>query len=100
PTSATSTPSLHDALPILEKDVPALIIEPAKDDYVRWAIKMNEQLPKEKQFRIYMPGYDSFEGTPLQSLHLCPFEPAAVPGAMVRSEEHTSELQSRFDLVC
>ena len=68
---------------LLEKDVPALIIEPAKDDYVRWAIKMNEQLPKEKQFRIYMPGYDSFEGTPLQSLHLCPFEPAAVPGAMV-----------------
>ena len=29
---------------LLEKDVPALIIEPAKDDYVRWAIKMNEQL--------------------------------------------------------
>ena len=68
---------------LLEKDVPALIIEPAKDDYVRWAIKMNEQLPKEKQFRIYMPGYDSFEETPLQSLRLCPFEPAAVPGAMV-----------------
>ena len=33
---------------LLEKDVPALIIEPAKDDYVRWAIRMNEQLPEEK----------------------------------------------------
>ncbi len=68
---------------LLEKGVPALIIEPAKDDYVRWAIRMNETLPEEKRFRIYMPGYDSFEGTPLRTLHLCPFEPAAIPGAMV-----------------
>lgn len=68
---------------LLEKDVPALIIEPAKDDYVRWAIKMNEILPEEKKFRIYMPGFDSFEGTPLEPLKLCPFQPAAVPGAPV-----------------
>lgn len=68
---------------LIEKDVPALIIEPAKDDYVRWAIKMNETLPEEKKFRIYMPGYDTFEGTPLSTLKLCPFEPAAVPGAPV-----------------
>lgn len=68
---------------LIEKDVPALIIEPAKDDYVRWAIKMNETLPEEKKFRIYMPGYDTFEGTPLNTLKLCPFEPAAVPGAPV-----------------
>src|SRR5207249_10703072 len=25
---------------------------------------------------------------------------AKIPGSMTRSEEHTSELQSRFDLVC
>jgi len=68
---------------LIEKDIPALIIEPAKDDYVRWAIKMNETLPEEKKFRIYMPGYDTFEGTPLSTLKLCPFEPAAVPGAPV-----------------
>ena len=68
---------------LLEKDVPALIIEPAKDDYVRWAIRMNEQLPEEKKFRIYMPGCDNFEGTPLSPLKLCPFQPAAIPGAPV-----------------
>ncbi len=68
---------------IIEKDVPALIIEPAKDDYVRWAIEMNKILPEEKKFRIYMPGYDNFEGTPLEPLRLCPFEPAAVPGATI-----------------
>ena len=81
---------------LLQKGVPALIIEPAKDDYVRWAIQMNRTLPEEKQFRIYMPGYDSFEGTPLRTLHLCPFEPAAVPGAMV---DMTSRCENLISLV-
>lgn len=81
---------------LLEKDVPALIIEPAKDDYVRWAIKMNESLPEEKRFRIYMPGYDSFEGTPLHTLKLCPFQPAAVPGAPV---DMTSRCENLISLI-
>ncbi len=81
---------------ILEKDVPALIIEPAKDDYVRWAIKMNESLPEEKKFRIYMPGCENFEGTPLRELKLCPFEPAAVPGAMV---DMTSRCENLISLI-
>ena len=68
---------------LLEKDVPALIIEPAKDDYVRWAIEVNKTLPTEKQFQIFMPGYEEFEGTALSQLKLCPFQPAGVPGAPV-----------------
>ena len=68
---------------LTKKNVPMLIIEPAKDDYVRWAIKLNETLPEEQRFRIYMPGFDSFEGTPLRTLRLCPFQPAAIPGAPV-----------------
>lgn len=68
---------------ILKKDVPVLVIEPAKDDYVRWAIRMNETLPEEKKFRIYMPGTDTFDGIPLEQLRLCPFEPAGIPGAKV-----------------
>lgn len=68
---------------ILEKDIPSLIIEPAKDDWVRWAIKMNEFLPDEKKFRIYMPGSEEFDGYPLQTLQLSPFEPAGVKGAKV-----------------
>ena len=30
-----------------------------------------------------MPGCDNFEGTPLSPLKLCPFQPAAIPGAPV-----------------
>ena len=81
---------------LLARDVPALIIEPAKDDYVRWAIRMNETLPEEKRFRIYMPGFDSFEGTPLRTLRLCPFEPAAIPGAMV---DMTSRCENLIALI-
>lgn len=81
---------------LLDKDVPVLIIEPAKDDYVRWAIKMNETLPEEKKFRIYMPGTDNFEGTPLQTLKLCPFEPAAIPGAPI---DMTSRCENLISLI-
>ena len=68
---------------LLKKKIPVLVIEPAKDDYVRWAIKMNESLPEDMQFQIFMPGFDEFEGTPLQQLKLNPFEPAAMAGAKV-----------------
>ena len=68
---------------VLEKGIPSLIIEPAKDDWVRWALKMNKILPPEKQFRVYMPGMDEFEGTPLRQLRLSPFQPAGVPGSRV-----------------
>lgn len=68
---------------MLKKKIPVLVIEPAKDDYVRWAIEMNKHLPEDMQFRIYMPGCDEFEGHRLEQLKLNPFQPAAVKGAKV-----------------
>ncbi len=68
---------------VLGHDIPTLIIEPAKDDWVRWAIKMNEVLPEKNRFRIYMPGLDEFEGVKLGQLKLSPFQPAGVSGAKV-----------------
>ncbi len=68
---------------MLKKKIPVLVIEPAKDDYVRWAIEMNKHLPEDMQFRIYMPGCDEFEGHKLEQLRLNPFQPAAVKGAKV-----------------
>jgi len=68
---------------MLKKKIPVLVIEPAKDDYVRWALEMNKHLPEDMQFRIYMPGSDEFEGHKLEQLKLNPFQPAAVKGAKV-----------------
>ena len=68
---------------MLKKKIPVLVIEPAKDDYVRWAIEMNKHLPEDMQFRIYMPGCDEFEGHKLEELKLNPFQPAAYKDAKV-----------------
>ncbi len=68
---------------MLKKKIPILVIEPAKDDYVRWALEMNEHLPEDMQFQIFMPGCDEFEGHKLPQLKINPFQPAAVEGAKV-----------------
>ncbi|WP_343249855.1 helicase HerA domain-containing protein [Diplocloster hominis] len=66
---------------VVSRGVPVLIIEPAKDDYVRWALELKEK--KGIPFHIYMPGAASFNGQPLEELAVNPFEPAAVRGAKV-----------------
>ena len=83
--STTCKRLLHE---VMRQDVPVLIIEPAKDDYVRWALQQNKHLPKEKQFTIYMPGVSSFEGHPVEPLALNPFQPAALPGQDVDLMQH------------
>ena len=71
-----------------QQNIPVMIIEPAKDDYVRWAIEMNRTLPAEKQFKIYMPGVMEFEGYPVEPLKLNPFEPAHAKNAKVDILQH------------
>lgn len=73
----------------VQRDIPVMIVEPAKDDYVRWALEMNKVLPPEKRFKIYMPGVKEFEGHPIEPLALNPFEPAHAPGAPVDILQHT-----------
>lgn len=73
----------------LTRNIPVLIVEPAKDDYVRWALQMNKVLPPEKQFKIYMPGVTEFEGQPIEPLEINPFEPAHAKGARVDILQHS-----------
>lgn len=86
--SGKSTTCKQILTEVLERDIPIMVIEPAKDDYVRWAIEMNKSLPREKQFKIYMPGVDEFEGTKIEQLKINPFEPAAVKGVKVDLLQH------------
>lgn len=74
---------------VLNRNVPVLIIEPVKDEYVRWAVKWNEEHP-EKPVNIYMPGVKNLEiygvkegARALSPLKLNPFQPAAVAGAPI-----------------
>lgn len=86
--SGKSTTCKQILTEVLKRNIPIMVIEPAKDDYVRWAIEMNKSLPREKQFRIYMPGVDEFEGTKIERLKLNPFEPAAMKGTKVDVMQH------------
>lgn len=77
---------------VLGKRKPVLIIEPAKDEWVRWAIKQNQEIDKlnipedekaKRKITIFEPGLSMFEGTMLSNLHLNPFQPAAIDGAPI-----------------
>lgn len=74
---------------VLRRDIPIMVIEPAKDDYVRWAVEMNKHLPSEKQFKIFMPGVTDVDGVSVKPLHLNPFEPAAIKGAPLDLLQHS-----------
>ena len=68
---------------------PIMVIEPAKDDYVRWALKMNKTLPDDKKFKIYMPGVTEFEGTKFEELKINGYAPAYYKGAKVDLLQHS-----------
>lgn len=79
---------------VLAKNVPVMIIEPAKDDYVYWALEMNRTLPEEQRFTIYMPGADEIDGMPLPELKINPFEPAAYRDSPVRLQQHSEHFST------
>src|SRR5699024_12706141 len=88
---ALSPPSLHDALPISAHP-------PARD--------LQRQGPALRAERGQHPLDPGGEAAALHPAHRDLDPAAAHPGRrggrdrVLRSEEHTSELQSRFDLVC
>ncbi|MDN0062617.1 DUF853 family protein [Mediterraneibacter glycyrrhizinilyticus] len=83
---------------VSERGIPVLIIEPAKDDYMRWAVQENRKLPEDRRFQLYMPGVKEFEGEKLSELKLNPFQPGAVGDApvdlMQRGEKLTAVLNA------
>src|SRR5699024_11986544 len=87
PTPSTSTLSLHDALPISPLVGPGQLFPPLVDLIdveVELDIEVFEQMEQEQRNVGIGPGGDVRDRR----------------GLCRRSEEHTSELQSRFDLVC
>jgi len=84
------------------RGIPSLILEPAKDDYVRWAIAWNKKIEADEtlteeekdreKYDIYMPGVSELDGYKIKKLKLNPFEPAAIQGAPV-------DLTSRYEQV-
>src|SRR5699024_12571068 len=98
PSSDLSPPPLHDALPIS----PAGISPPRATAITRSGIHPLEYTSRASS-RAASPNRDHGNtslagGAVVLMTRLYP--PGAAARHHVRSEEHTSELQSRFDLVC
>src|SRR5438067_9153487 len=81
-TTEIYTLSLHDALPILSK------VMSNGNGFVKFPINEPAEGKKKSQVEEYLEFYN---GEGVQHIAIA---------VVKRSEEHTSELQSRFDLVC
>ncbi|ERN41037.1 putative ATPase [Rubidibacter lacunae KORDI 51-2] len=58
-----------------QEKIPLLVIEPAKTEYVDWAMELNKTLPQEKHIAVYMPGVKTWRGIVLkEQLVLNPFD--------------------------
>ena len=69
-------------------NIPVLIIEPAKDDYVRWGIAQNRNLPANNKYKIFMPGVKDIEGVKPDMLCLNLFKPASYNNMPVNLVQH------------
>lgn len=74
--SGKSTTGLRLLKELNEQQIPFLIIEPAKEEYVEWAIKFNASLaPNDpRRIAVYIPGVQTWRGHKLEQLILNPLD--------------------------
>src|SRR5207249_12002380 len=92
------TLSLHDALPILTKRSDEILVDILLPPVVGWR-STYLKLRRRGSFDFPVLGVAAavrMEGAVVREARLVLGAVASLPG----SEEHTAELQSRFDLVC
>jgi hypothetical protein len=75
--SGKSNTCLRILSELQQRHTPFLVIEPAKDEYVRWALQVNASLPPDSPDRVlvFMPGAQTFRGQKLDRvLHFNPLD--------------------------
>jgi hypothetical protein len=85
--------------------IPFLVIEPAKTEYVEWALKINQKLAVDDPNRIivYMPGTNTFQGQNIAPLTLNPFDlirltPNSIPQVLLHADRLKSILNASFPM--
>lgn len=87
-----STTTLRILKGLSKYNIPWLVIEPVKTDYVEWAMEYNRTCAPEDRIHIYMPGYDSFYGEKLDVMQFNPFQPCAPAGVPLNIQGHLDAL--------
>ena len=73
--SGKSTTCLRLLHELQQQRIPFLVIEPAKDEYVAWALQRNKNVPPDQRIRVYMPGVTAWRGQTLEhTLRLNPLD--------------------------
>ena len=78
---------------------PFFVIEPAKTEYVDWAIKYNEKVEDpSKRIKIFIPGCEKYAKADFipPKLKLNPFEVISLPNSEMRVLSHIDRLKSSF----
>lgn len=78
---------------------PFFVIEPAKTEYVDWAIKYNEQIEDpSKKIKIFITGCEKYAKADFKpsKLRLNPFEVISLPNSEMRVLSHIDRLKSTF----
>lgn len=78
---------------------PFLVIEPAKTEYVDWAIECNKHITDpRKKIRIFIPGCEKYAKADFvpEKLRINPFEVIHLPGSEQRVLSHIDRLRAIF----
>lgn len=87
--STTCLRLLHELQP---QSIPFLVLEPAKDEYVAWALQRNKTLPPDQRIRVYLPGVTAWRGQALEhNLRLNPLD------VVWLAEQHSPPVLSHVD---
>lgn len=82
---------------LMERGINFMVIEPAKDEYVRLALAYNESNAFDRKISVYVPGRYDWRGRILEQLHLNPFDLVMLPGAPTQVMAHLDRLKSIFN---
>ncbi len=79
---------------LLNENINFMVIEPAKDEYARLALQLNEIGDFKKKINVYMPGRKEILGNSLGTLHLNPFDIIRLKGSPIEVMPHMDRLKS------
>ncbi|MCD4671994.1 MAG: ATP-binding protein, partial [Anaerolineaceae bacterium] len=82
---------------MLDQGTNFMVIEPAKDEYVRLALGYNASGRFKKKIAVYAPGRESWGGQKLNQLYINPFDIIRLPGALTQVMPHLDRLKSIFN---
>lgn len=77
---------------LITQKIPFLVIEPAKDEYLDWAIQQNKKHGR-NIIRIFAPGLHDSSGF-VEELHLNPFQPIVAKEGEIQMLGHLDRLKS------